>query len=125
MRIMFSTIVVLGLFLIGLSVFEIRIVSEYQSKAEYVQKYLADFDKSRVDEAKRKHSGYFIESLEYKFLEDTDGIKKIREAGCLLVFVEALFVLSELLAFSSAISKIGNLLLSNQISFRVFRGARG
>ena len=77
MRTLFSTITVLGFLLAVLSIFEIRVVREYQSKVRGVQDGLTDWEKREQAEAKRRGIVITGTSIAYMFGESIDRIDRL------------------------------------------------
>ena len=84
MRVLFSIVIILGLLLTGLSIFEIRVVSEYRSKVHDVQSWLAAWQQKQADEDRRKGITYTATSLAYQFGESVEGLDHL-ERGWLAV----------------------------------------
>jgi hypothetical protein len=79
MRVIFPTVILLGLLLTGLSIFELRLVIEYRSRVHDVQSWLAALDAKRMHDAEREHAVFTGDSLAYRFGEDVGGIDKIEK----------------------------------------------
>jgi hypothetical protein len=94
MRVLFATVGVLGLFLVGLSVFEIRIVREYRTKVHDVQYWLAAIDRKNVEQAKSRNMTFTGTSVAYQFGEEVDGLEQLERGWLACAFVGgAIFVL--------------------------------
>ena len=94
MRIIFTIIAILGLFLTGYSVFEFQATSVYRSKVGEIQDALRTVDTLNVDKAKMRGATFTGTSLADQFGSRLDGIDAVQRSWLVVTFASVVVFLA-------------------------------
>ena len=94
MRIIFSIIAILGLFLTGFSVFEFQATNVYRSKVGEVQDALRAVDTLNTEKAKMVGATFTGTSLAGEYGSRLDGIGALQRSWLVVIFASAVVFLA-------------------------------
>jgi hypothetical protein len=89
MRILFITVELLGLLLVGISAFEIYIASEYRSRVSYVQSVLAQEGSKEIAESNQKDDVFADTSCGDNLSQSLDGVEPLQRGWLVVMGVGA------------------------------------